>query len=150
MSKQNTEPQLTPQTFLQMLLGWLVPGAPFFFKKAYLRGIALFAIIMLTFVIGIALNGGVIWPIWVPGDEGFNIVNCLTFLVQLGCGLPSLISLAASQGIILDSIQPKEWHPFFDLASFYILISGAMNYFILMNFYDRYYNPKYRNLSEAQ
>jgi hypothetical protein len=150
LTKAKKDRQLTWQGGFEILLCWLIPGSGFLLKKAYVRGIVIFGIIMSTFAIGVALSGSVIWPVWHPKAEGFNIVSCLTFIVQLGNGLPSFISVASTQGLSIGFLQSKEWHAYFDLASFYILISGAMNYFIVMNFYDRYYNKKYHSAAEGK
>jgi hypothetical protein len=148
MRKEKSDKELTEQKIVECLLCWLIPGSGFLLKKAYVRGAVLFAIIMVTFAIGVALGGGVIWPVWIPGTEGFNIVNCLTFIVQLGGGVPALISLASDLDLGLAFLRGREWRGVFDLASFYLLISGAMNYFVVMNFYDRYYNKRHRKPME--
>jgi hypothetical protein len=148
MGKENE--LITSQGIMECVLCWLIPGSGFLLKRAYARGAALFGIIVVTFAIGVVLGGAVIWPVWNPKGEGFNIVSCLTFIVQLGNGLPGLLSLMSNLGLGAAFLRVKEWEGRFDLASFYLLISGAMNYFVVMNFYDRYYNKGYRKPSEGK
>ena len=123
-----------------VFLTWLIPGAGFIIKGRPIRGAVLFGLILLTFAIGVVFRGCVEVPIWSPRSEGFNLVAILTFLVQLGAGLPSLVSLFAHP-LKLGALAGDPATPFYDLATFYILVSGALNYFVVCNFYDRFYGP---------
>ena len=125
---------------LTLLLAWLVPGAGFLAHGRIGRGLTLFIALHLTFVLGVLMHGGVAWPVWSASDPGFNIVNNLTFIIQLGNGLPSLASLyATAKGAHgwLSFLAADLSHPLFDLSSFYLLVAGAMNYFAVCNTYDR-------------
>ncbi|OPZ01249.1 MAG: hypothetical protein BWZ10_03487 [candidate division BRC1 bacterium ADurb.BinA364] len=123
-----------------LALAWLIPGAGFAAHKRLARGAALFAAIHLTFALGVAMHGGLDWPAWSIHNPGFNIVNNLTFIIQMGAGLPALISLAADLGWArgaLDFMAGQPSNPLFDLSGFYLLVAGAMNYFVVCNTYDR-------------
>ena len=122
----------------QVILSWLIPGSGFVLRKHYARGVVLFLLINVTFMIGVLLHGAVVWPIWNRHIEGFNIVNNLTFMVQLGNGLLSLLSLVGHSLTPNRVLTGQEWHAYFDLASFYLLVSGGMNYFVVCYFYDRF------------
>ena len=122
----------------QVVLSWLIPGSGFVLRKHYVRGIVLFLVINATFMLGVLLHGAVVWPIWHPRVEGFNVVNNFTFIVQLGNGLLSLLSLAGHSLTPNRVLTGQEWHAYFDLASFYLLVSGGMNYFVVCHFYDRF------------
>ena len=122
----------------QVILSWLIPGSGFVLRKHYARGVVLFLLINVTFMIGVLLNGAVVWPIWNRHIEGFNIVNNLTFIVQLGNGLLSLLSLVGHSFRPNGVLTGQEWHAYFDLASFYLLVSGGMNYFVVCHFCDRF------------
>ncbi|MFH0793879.1 MAG: DUF6677 family protein [bacterium] len=124
-----------------VLLTWLIPGAGFFIKRRPVRGAVLFALITVTFAVGVHFRGCVEIPIWSPGSDGFNLVAILTFLVQLGAGLPSLVSLLAHKAN-LRILAGDPADPLFDLATFYILVAGALNYFVVCNFYDRFYGNR--------
>jgi len=122
----------------QVILSWLIPGSGFVLRKHYARGVVLFLLINVTFMIGVLLNGAVVWPIWNRHIEGFNIVNNLTFIVQLGNGFLSLLSLVGHSLRPNGVLTGQEWHAYFDLASFYLLVSGGMNYFVVCHFCDRF------------
>lgn len=120
-----------------VLLSWLIPGAGFVAVGRYVRGLTLFFLIQTCFLIGVLLKGSVLPPAWSPNDWGFNIVNSLTFVTQMGNGFLSslwLLGARAEKAFFLGA----EWHAYFDLATFYIMVSGAMNYFSVSNFYDRH------------
>jgi len=146
MGKSRTKPpaaslQASPvEVGSTLALAWLVPGGGFLVHGRVWRGLALFLVVNLTFFIGILMHGGVAWPIWSSSDQGFNVVNNLTFIIQLGDGLSSLASLYASSrgaGGWLSILSADPSHPLYDLSSFYLLVAGAMNYFIVCNTYDR-------------
>jgi len=101
--------------------------------------------LLMTFMLGCMLHGGVVWPAWSMGEEGFNVINNISFLIQMGAGLPALISLAAGlhpDAAALQWTSPDTANPLYDLGSFYVLVCGAMNYFIVCNTYDRLFRPK--------
>jgi hypothetical protein len=104
------------------------------------RGIVIFVMLTLTFGIGLALKGTVIFPALHPGDEAFNVINILTFLAQMGYGSLSLLCLA-SRSLGIPFLQGQESYAFFDLASFYLIIAGGLNFLMLFNCYDRHYKP---------
>ena len=128
-----------------LAVAWLVPGGAFLLHGRFWRGLGLFAILNLTFLLGCLMLGGVTWPTWSIRHEGFNIINNITFIIQMGLGLPALLSLYAGQHPELGILQwaaADPSHALYDLGSFYLLVAGAMNYFILWNSYDRLFGPK--------
>lgn len=122
--------------FIQLLLSWLIPGSGFLFHNQLKRGIVIFVLLSATAFFGVALKGTVVFPVWSPAKEGFNVINILTFLAQMGFGGLSLLCLL-SQPLGIKFLQGQQAYAFFDLASFYLIVSGAMNYLMLFNFYDR-------------
>lgn len=142
MSNQDVHPI---SKFLTLLVAWLVPGGGFLMHGRFWRGFVLLSMILITFLIGCRLHGGIIWPVWSMKSEGFNIINNISFLIQMGTGLPALISLFF--GLYPDT-APVQWaiaenaHAMFDLGSFYVLVCGAMNYFVVCNTNDRLFHPK--------
>jgi hypothetical protein len=124
-----------------VFLSWLVPGAGFFALGQYARAFVLFVLVQTPFVFGVLLFGSVPLPAWAPGDYGFNIVNTLTFVIQMCNGLLSGIWLIGNVSGA-QFFQGVESSPYFDLASFYIMVSGAANYFAFWNFYDRHVGPR--------
>jgi len=123
------------------LLSWLIPGAGFMAVRQTARGLALFALIETPFILGVLMYGSVPLPAWTPGDLGFNIVNSLTFLTQMGNGLLSGVWLAGNVANI-PFFRGDEPQALADLASFYIMVSGALNYFSVCSFHDRLVAPR--------
>jgi hypothetical protein len=130
---------------IALLVGsWFVPGLGFIVKRNYWRGVVIFLLLNATFLIGLLLQGTVIMPDWRYWSPGFNVVNCLVFIGQMGnagAGLLSWIFLTPDQ-VHLRIFQPNERGPWFDLATLYLLVSGCLNYFCVCNFYDRYLGSK--------
>ena len=128
-------------------LNWLIPGSGYFLVGDRRRAWALVALFHITFFMGLTLKGGVVFPEWNYRSETFNIISVLTFLVDMGAGWPSLASLAARHGMEPNSFVPltgfrgwlagDEAAAAFDLASFHILLVGALNYFACCALYDR-------------
>jgi hypothetical protein len=129
-------------TNVVLLIGnWLIPGVGFVAKGRIWRGIVLFLLINGTFAIGLFLHGAVLVPEFNYRSPAFNIVNLLTFFGQMGNGGASLLTLVHDRlgwGIF----PTDERSALFDLASLYLLVAGCMNYFCVMNFYDRYMAPE--------
>jgi len=133
---------------LDLIGSWLLPGFGFFRRKRYVRGIILFIVIQLTFILGLSLKGSVALP--VLDASGGSIISVLTFIIQLFNGASGLLSLGAvlwdqslnAKGLVAGTgvrfLSGSQPHAFFELGAFYLLVSGAMNYFSIMNFYDRY------------
>jgi len=129
---------------MALVIGWLIPGASFMLCGRWTRGILHFVTIMVTFALGLALHSGVAWPSWSPKSEEFNLINNFTFIVQMGSGLPALGSLMASlsRAASASSAWPlwlagEQKHPYYELGSYFLIVAGALNYFVVGNFYDR-------------
>lgn len=125
-----------------VFLNWLVPGVGFILAGRRARGFTQMGIVLVTFAAGIALRGGVTWPTWTL-DSGFNLVNIVTFIIQMGAGLPALVSL----GCHLLGYTPLGGIPaatYFELGGYYLLVAGALNYFATCNLHDRLVNPTER------
>jgi hypothetical protein len=133
---------------LTLAVAWLVPGGGFLINGRIARGAVLFLILNLTFILGAILDGGVVWPAWSLRDPGFNIVNNLSFIIQLGAGLPAVLSLAAGLGAgnLPVWLAADASSSLFDLSGFYLLVAGAMNYFVVCSTYDHLFGA----LSRAQ
>ena len=137
---------------LDLIGSWLLPGFGYLRKKRYARALILFIIIEGTFFLGLVLKGSVTPPILDPSGGG--VISFLSFLIQVGNGLLSIISFAAvfafkkmgdfqlAPGPFLAFFAGEQPHAFFEMGGFYLLVSGAMNYFSVVNFYDRYKNGR--------
>ncbi len=123
-----------------MILSWLIPGYGFMRNGFVARGIFFFVILQLTFLIGVALRGAVLIPEFNFRSPGFNLVNILTFLTQVfngGLGIISMLpELFGSSAAVFPHDESHHWA---DLGAFYLLVSGGMNYFVLVSTYDHFY-----------
>lgn len=124
-------------------LNWLIPGAGFAARGRWARAGAQFGLVMGTVLLGALMHGGVTWPAWSLQSPEFNLINNITFVVQIGSGAPALASLGGH-------LAGWEWlggdppHALFELGSYYLVVAGAINYFGCMNFYDRLVKPAAR------
>lgn len=132
------------QKAIELFLSWLIPGSGFVLHADYFKGISIFIVLGLTFFFGLVLKGSVIFPVLSPQESGFNVINILTFLSQMGYGSLSLLCLGSHQlGLLF--FQGQQSYAFFDLAAFYLIIAGALNYLMLFNFYDRHLRNPMKN-----
>jgi hypothetical protein len=126
-----------------MILSWLIPGYGFFRNGRKTRGLIFFVLLQLTFIIGVALKGSVLLPVFNFRAPGFNLVNVLTFITQSfngGLALLSMLPEFLGPGAAL--LPYEEAAPYADLGAFYLLVSGGLNYFVLVSTYDTFYGPK--------
>jgi hypothetical protein len=106
-------------------------------QRDFRRGAILFVLTQATFGLGLLLHGAVLWPVYSPSDWGFNAMNILTFVVQLGNGLAALLCLAVSATFPAWA-EATRAHTLFELGSVYLLMAGAVNSFTVGALYDRY------------
>ena len=132
----DSQPSPAPVSGWLVVVNYLLPGVGFCVAGRWARGLMQAALVLVTAAIGWSLHGGVVWPSWSFQAKDFNLINNLTFLVQLGGGLPALASLSAHSmhWTALEGV-PKD--PYFELGGYYLVVAGAVNYFATMNFYDR-------------
>ncbi len=130
--------------FGTMLLSWLIPGYGFMRNGLLARGIFFFVILEITFLLGTVLRGTVLVPEFNFRDPAFNLVNILTFLAQVFNGGLALISMLPEILGPGAAILPyQEDYVWADLGAFFLLVSGGMNYFVLVKTYDHFYaEPK--------
>ncbi len=127
-----------PNLLLLAFVGWLFPGSGLLLlgRRYVGRAILFMGAVYLTFFLGICLNGGVSWPVWGFRDPGFNVVNNLNFILQLGCGWPALLAwVADAKGWAF--LTGDEIHPLSELGGFYCMVAGALNYFIVWDGIER-------------
>jgi hypothetical protein len=146
MTTPTLEPPSTGRLGLILIAGWLVPGAGFLMCGRWARGLAHLGIIGLTFALGLALEGAVLWPAWSFQSEEFNLINNFTFITQLGAGLPAIASFLAtrlgeSPGGPMGWLAGEQSHTNFELGTYYLIVAGALNYFAVGNLYDRLTHP---------
>lgn len=157
MNSQSSAGAVRQPKWLVVFLSWLIPGYGFYVHGFRKRAIFFFVSLELTFFVGVALHGLVLFPVFDWTKEGFNVVSILTFLTQMCNGLLGIISvipdlvvqfgqqntdgtLSLARKVALFGYN--ETHHWADLGSFYLLISGGMNYFVLASTYDHFYGRK--------
>jgi hypothetical protein len=132
-----------------LLMSWLLPGYGFLHNGRRWHALFVFVVLESTFLAGSMLQGSVLFPDFNFGSEGFNLVTILTFLTQMFNGLLGLLSLLPDIGG--PAILPyNETHHWADLGSFYLLVSGGMNYFVLASTYDHFYGRGKRLQDEGE
>jgi len=121
------------------LLSWLLPGAGYGLKRDWLLFAINFGLIQGVFLVGmLCLQGAVVVPELNRASPEFALINVLVFAAQLMNGLLGLVSLvgtSSNPGFLGNSLT--SWQS--DLGTFYLLISGALNIFVVLGIMDRYY-----------
>lgn len=129
-----------------LLLSWLIPGYGFYRHGLRVRGLILFVLIESTFLVGVMFQGAVLVPEFNYRSEGFNLVAILTFVTQMFNGLAACLSAVADlTGGAVRLLPGNELNQWSDLGTFYLLMSGGLNYFALTGTYDHFYGFKSRS-----
>lgn len=125
---------------IPVFLSWLIPGYTFMRNGHMARGIFFFLILQLTFCLGAILRGSVLIPVFDINNPGFNLVNILTFITQMFNGGLGIISMLPDMFGPAAAIFPyNESATYADLGAFFLLVSGGMNYFVMVKGYDHFY-----------
>ena len=128
--------------FIPLALSWLVPGYGYFINGHKRRAVFFFLILELTFLLGAVLRGSILVPVFSFRDPAFNLVNVLTFITQMfngGLGIVSMLpEIFGARAHILPYNEAYVWA---DLGAFFLLVSGGMNYFVLVSTWDHFYAP---------
>lgn len=107
--------QSSSKALLVLIAGWLVPGAGHFLLGKWVRGLLLFASLVLMFSIGLALKGEISSP-----STG-QLLDILNFAGDLGNGLMYLVakvfSLGASSVLTVSA----------DYGTKFIVVAGLLN-----------------------
>ncbi len=126
-------------------VNWLVPGSGYFLVGERRRGWGLVMLLNGMFLLGLGLHGSVLWPEFNFRSPTFNIINVLTFSVEMGAGGPALACLAARSGAgeasgstLVRWLSGDPSHALHDLAVFHLLLVGALNYFACCALHDRF------------
>lgn len=126
-----------------MALSWLIPGFGFYYYGLRRRGVFLFVTLELTFLVGACMGASVLMPDFNFKSQDFNLVTILTFFTQMFNGLLGFVSLIPDLvGGKFHILPYNETGGWFDLGTFYLLVSGGMNYFVLVSTWDHFYGRK--------
>ncbi|MCX7018751.1 MAG: DUF6677 family protein [bacterium] len=132
--------------YFVLVMSWLVPGFGFAWHGLWWRALFFFVVLEAAFLAGAFLQGSVLVPEFAYTNKDFNLVTILTFFTQMFNGLLGIVSVApdllARAGIHVRILPYNETNQWFDLGSFYLLVSGGMNYFVMMSTCDHFYGRK--------
>lgn len=106
-----------------MVLALLVPGLGHFYLGRRARAAAFFAILMLLFVIGLALEGRLYTV-----QEG-NVLSLLATIGSMGIGLPYFIARHMRDFGDVTSIT-------FEYGNAFVLTAGLMNLLLIVDSFD--------------
>ncbi len=109
------------------LLTLLVPGLSHFFLGKRARAVAFFAIVCVTFLLGIALHGA-LFPLDSP-----NWLFRLAAVAQIGLGVPYFLGRAVGWGPLglLDMADVM-----FGYGNTFLVTAGLMNMLLMMDAFD--------------
>jgi len=117
----------------KLFLSWLIPGAGFLVSDRQQRGFLIFVVINLTVLVGLQFQAAVVLPVWTPGSLGSVVINSLTFVMQLGYGLFSLLCLLNGHLYQWNILQADMGNAYFELGTFYLMVAGGLNYLLVLN-----------------
>jgi len=100
---------------LVLLVGWLIPGGGHFLLGKWVRGLLLFASILIMFLIGISFQGKLYTP-----NTG-DILDILGFVGQVGMGALYMIARFANLGASSVTITVG------DYATKALIFAGLLN-----------------------
>jgi len=112
---EQTTPHSSGKATAALILGWLIPGAGHVLLGKWVRGVLIFASIVIMFSIGIALQGKVYAP-----NMG-DLLDMLGFAGNLGAG--GLYLLARMMGWGAQAVQIAVA----DYGTKFIVVAGLLN-----------------------
>ena len=141
MSNSQATPWTRVDAALAVVLGWLVPGAGHLYLGRRRKALALFVLIMGTYL----------------GGQGLAKFKCvfyrrsptlksqLWFYGQAGAGLPTALFTLTSEG----KTEPEEaelrftLRPGFGIGTLWTTVAGLLNLLAVVDVYDIYYRRKH-------
>jgi hypothetical protein len=119
-------PQSPAMTAAVCIAAFLIPGFGHLLLKRWIRGTLLFGSIVLMFIIGLGMQGQL------HRLETTQLVsfNTLKWFANVGVGIPYLIALKMGVGGGGPTSQT------FDYGWAYLLVTGLMNYLVVLDAFD--------------
>ena len=125
-------------------LAWVVPGAGHFYLGRRRRGLAFFAIVIVTFLLGLQLDGRAYLA-----DSEHPLTYLATF-ANLGLGPLDLVQREATydellwrlpsvprrKKLVLDRMRRKVHSPTNEYGTTFLLTAGLMNLLLIMDAFD--------------
>jgi hypothetical protein len=107
-----------------LFLTWLIPGLGHLLLRRRLNAVVFFAVIVVGFVVGVALQGEVIVPH--PGDP-------LSYAAAFAAAGNGVLFIAAK---LLDAGQGVVTSPSYEFGNTFLLTAGMMNLLLMLDVYD--------------
>jgi len=112
------------QSFIYLILGWIIPGLGHISLKKYRRGVIFFVCIASMTVIGLYM-GGKIYPF-----QTDNPLTILAFFADIGNGLLYILSRIFSFG------EGQIKNATFEFGTAYLAGAGLLNYLVALDAFD--------------
>ncbi|GAC1396393.1 MAG: hypothetical protein NVSMB68_13140 [Thermoanaerobaculia bacterium] len=108
-----------------MVLAYLVPGAGHFYLGRRARAAAFFAIVLLLFSVGLAIDGS----LYMLTDSGGSLLKLLASLGSIGAGVVYFLASAMGAHGDVRSIT-------FEYGTTFTLTAGLMNLLLVVDCFD--------------
>lgn len=118
------ESAVAHSSFLAVLLAWLIPGAGHFYLGRRLRGISFFGLVMVSFFVGMALEGHMFVMV---GDQPLSRLGTLA---SMGTGLPYFL------GRFVFEYQGDIYSQGYEYGKAFLLTAGLMNLLLILDAWD--------------
>jgi hypothetical protein len=109
-------------------LAWLIPGGGHFFLKHYVRGILLFASVLIAYLAGLMMRGALFSP--QTGDLFTTIIYTGGFLGNLASGIFYLLT------VWLGYNQPDVAGHVYDYGTKFLVAAGLLNVLAMVDAYE--------------
>ena len=115
------------------IVSWLIPGAGHLILGRIGRGVLFFAVIVGSFIAGLALQGRLYWPTVAdpPSALHFDLITLLWTFAQIGSGLCYVISYALGFGT-----TPHPEAATYEYGNTFMFLAGLLNYLVIMDAFD--------------
>ena len=116
---------MSRRTITAMVLAYIVPGLGHLYLGKRARGIAFFAVVVLMFVAGLAIDG----DLYTLGRSGGALLRILASLGSMGAG--ALYFIAAAMGARGDMTSMTYEH-----GTAFTITAGLMNLLLVLDVFD--------------
>ena len=107
-----------------MILAWLVPGLGHMLMGRRSRAVVFFAVVVVAFVLGVALDGELILP------HAGDVLSYLAAIASVGNGVLFFVARAVGLG------QGVVTSPAYEFGNTFLLTAGMMNLLLVLDVHD--------------
>ena len=116
---------MTTRAAVSMLLAWAIPGSGHLYLGRRGRGLAFFAIVVIMFLVGLFIDGG----LYTIGSSRGSLLRMLASYASMGSGF--LYFLASRTGAAGNAVSDT-----FEYGSTFMLTAGLMNLLLVLDCFD--------------